>query len=218
MTKICFVDTETTSLEEDRGEVWEIAAIVRQPGQVDAEHLWEMRPTLAGADPMSLKVGRYYERRILDSHAPGEAAELISPMLTEQRREEPKLMGAALVALKLAELLNGAVVVGSNPGFDGRFLKPFLASHNECWTAHYHPVDIQSMAAGWLYGKAATLAEQKIPGPDWRAAAAETASLPWRSGMLYRALNVDPDRFGRHTALGDAKLVRDVYDAITGGV
>jgi DNA polymerase III epsilon subunit-like protein len=217
MTRLVFLDTETTSLDDERGEVWEIAAIVRQPGQVDAEHLWEIRPTLADPDPMSLKINRYYERRILDVHAPGEATELVSPMLALTKDAPPAFTGAARVALKLAEHLSGAVVIGSYPDFDRRFLRPFLARYNEAWTAHYHPVDIQSMAAGWLYGKAATLAGQKVPGPDWRAAAAETARLPWRSGMLYRALNVDPDRFEAHTALGDARLVRAVYDAITGG-
>lgn len=214
MARLCFVDTETTSLDDLRGEVWEIAAIVREPGEADAEYLWEIRPDLHTADPMSLKVGRYYERRSLSIHAKDEAAIKLSPDLIEEQgpRPSPEYTSAADVARRLAWLLDSAHVVGAVPDFDYRFLRKFLRRHNECWTAHYHLIDVEALAVGWLHRR---------HGEDFQLAqsvgAVENLSLPWKSTALYEAVGVNPKQFEAHTALGDARLVRAVYDAITGG-
>lgn len=215
MTTLCFLDCETTSLNDLRGEVWEIGLIVRNPGQADAEHLWEIRPNLATADPMSLKIARYYERRTLDIHKPGEAVELVSPRLSGAD-DPPMFVDAAYVARKLAEHLDGAHAVGAVPDFDYRFLRRFLNANNECWTAHHHLIDVEALAVGFLHGKAAQLAICE-PGPNWSAIAAETVGRPWKSTSLYRTIGVNPEAYEAHTALGDTRLVRDVYDAITGG-
>lgn len=206
MTKLCFLDCETTSLDDQRGEVWEIGLIVRNPGQADAEHLWEIRPNLATTDPMSLKIARYYERRTLDIHKPGEAIELVSPRLCGAD-DPPMFVDASYVARKLAEHLDGAHAVGAVPDFDYRFLRRFLRRYNECWTGHYPLIDVETLAVGYLQGIAAAAMDV----PD------RSVSLPWKSSDLYRAVGVDPDKYGAHTALGDTRLVRDVYDAITGG-
>jgi hypothetical protein len=39
VTKICFIDTETTSLRPDR-RAWEIGIIAREFGHDDVEHHW----------------------------------------------------------------------------------------------------------------------------------------------------------------------------------
>lgn len=216
MTRLVFLDTETTSLDDERGAVWEIAAIVRQPGSADAEYLWEIRPDLSTADPMSLKVGRYYERRRLSIHSKNEAVTKVSPDLLEEYGPDPRpeYTGANDVARRLTALLDSAHVVGAVPDFDFRFLRKFLREHNECWTAHYHLIDVEALAVGWLYGKAAELKKTR-PEVDWSWPLSEITELPWKSTDLYRAVGVDPDAYEVHTALGDARLVRDVYDAIT---
>ena len=64
MTRIVFLDTETTSLRWDR-RAWEVGLIVRDPGRDDQEHHWfiDIRDLdLGNADLMSLKIGRFYER------------------------------------------------------------------------------------------------------------------------------------------------------------
>lgn len=217
MSRLVFLDTETTSLDDERGEVWEIAAIVRDPGQDDTEYLWQVRPDLATADPKSLEISRYYQRRRLSIHATNEAATMLSPDLVEEYgpHPTPEHTGANDVALRLAGLLDGAHVVGGNPAFDFRFLRRFLRAQNECWTAHYHLIDIQALTVGWLYGKAAELKKAQ-PHVDWSWTLDEITELPWKSTALYRATGVDPDRFEAHTALGDARLVRAIFDAITG--
>ncbi|MGP4093000.1 3'-5' exonuclease [Nonomuraea sp. KM90] len=218
MTRIVFVDCETTSLDDERGEVWEIGAIVRNGGG-DTEHLWQIRPNLRNADPTSLKIGRYYERRVHGEHAPGEAAVVTAPYLGSG--DPPAITSAYRVAQMLAEMLDGAHVVGAVPDFDFRFLRRFLRKHNECWTAHYHLIDIEALAVGYLHGvvRQATdqLAAEGKPHDALAQVPGVVAELPWKSTALYRAVGVDPDQFEAHTALGDARLVRAVNDAITGG-
>ncbi|MEV0616115.1 hypothetical protein AB0I81_22570 [Nonomuraea sp. NPDC050404] len=210
MARLCFVDVETTSLDDERGEVWEIAAIVRDPGQDDAEYLWQIRPDLTTADPMSLRIGRYYERRRLSIHEVGEAVTVASPELFEEYgpKASPEHTGANDVARTLARMLDGAHVVGAVPDFDFRFLRRFLRRYNECWTAHYHLIDIEALAVGYLQGRA-----KRDGGDSW----VKPADLPWHSKDIYRALGLDWSRGDEHTALGDARLVRSVFDAITGG-
>ncbi|WP_084963321.1 hypothetical protein [Thermoactinospora rubra] len=220
MPHLVFLDTETTSLDDTRGEVWEIAAIVRRDGHDDVEYLWQIRPNLSTADPMSLRISRYYERRVLGIHAPGEAVALIDP-----DEDSRRFTGAAAVANKLAQLLEGAHVVGAVPDFDFRFLRRFLARYGECWTAHYHLINVEALAVGYLYGVVAGHHDYATDGPDGTRQpegsefhpANSLPSLPWKSLDLYRAVGVDPARHEEHTALGDARLVRAVYDAITGG-
>lgn len=38
--------------------------------------------------------------------------------------------------------------------------------------------------------------------------------LPWDSDNLSRMVGVDPDRFDRHTAMGDALWTQAIYDRI----
>lgn len=179
--KIVFLDTETTGLDAAQHDVWEIGAILREDG-ADTEHRWMLKPDLSNADADALRVNRFYDR------AAGVRWE-----------------SAESVAGTLAHMLNGAVVVGSNPGFDERFLRVFLRGEGHAWMAHYRPLDVITLAAGFIRGL-----EDHDGHPD-------PVRLPLSAHELSRAVGVDPDEYDRHTALGDARWVRDLYDAITGG-
>lgn len=206
MTNIAFVDTETTHLDAEIGEVWEVAVILREYDDnepTDTEYAWQFRPNLATADPESLKIGRYLERFVVPPHA--EAAWTGyegGPVLPMTRAEA---VGAVLT------VLSGAVMVGSNPGFDDRFLRKLLGPGSAQW--HYRPVCIATLAAGKKLGIAEVIRQfggQPLPSDGVR--------FPFSSRDLSRWTGVEPPGDDvAHTALGDARWARDVFDAVTGG-
>lgn len=193
MTKYVFADTETTGLDPDRCEIWEIGAILREEGQPDKEYAWQIRPTLNGAEPTGLRIGRYYQRSLVTRAQPGEAWKLRHPNNDpgDGERDPSRWTNAAIVAADLALILDGAFLVGAVPWFDERFLQRFLAQHNQTATNHYHLVDVETLAAGALGLK-----------PKW-----DFDSVLDAFGLKY-------DEADRHTALGDARMARDLFDAV----
>ncbi|MFE9127016.1 hypothetical protein ACFYOF_16625 [Streptomyces sp. NPDC007148] len=190
---IAFVDTETTHLDSAVGEAWEVAVVLREADAIhspddDAEYVWQVRPDLATADPESLRIGRYEERF---------AVPLDAAAAWTGYEDGPVPMGRAEAIGAILNVLRGAILIGSNPGFDDRFLRKLLGSGSAQW--HYRPYDIVQLAAGKIGIDAA--------GP-----------LPWSSHVLSRAVGVEPPAKGAaHTALGDARWARDVFDAVMGG-
>lgn len=203
---LAFVDTETTHLDAEIGEVWEVAVIVRDFGDnepTDSEYVWQIRPNLATADPESLKIGRYLERFAVP--VPAEAA-------WTGYEDGPILpMGRGEVVGAILNVLRGAVLIGSNPGFDDRFLRKLLGPGSAQW--HYRPVCIATLAAGWKLGMAELIRRMGCkPYP------ADVVPFPFSSRDLSRWVGVEPPKDDvAHTALGDARWARDVFDAITGG-
>ena len=62
---------------------------------------------------------------------------------------------------------------------------------------HYQPIDIKPLAAGWLAAR----------GVSWEGVYPSTSQIA-------DILGVPRPEDTRHTALGDARWVRDVYDTI----
>ncbi|MFD3614453.1 hypothetical protein ACFWWT_04220 [Streptomyces sp. NPDC058676] len=188
MTNIAFIDTETTHLDAEIGEAWEVAVILReQDGEQtsDTEYVWQFSVDLTDADPEALRIGRFHERRKLATGAALAAFTGQVPAVLMSRAE-------AIEAID--NVLSGAVLVGSNPGFDDRFLRKLLGPGSAQW--HYRPYDIVQLAAAKIGAQAA--------GP-----------LPWRTHILSRAVGVEPpSEEAAHTALGDARWARDVHDAV----
>lgn len=200
MTGLVFVDVETTGLNPYQHEVWEIAVIERriihhaeQPDQlVDTEHLFYLRPDLSKADPAALTIGRFYERT---THL-------------EDAFQRPYAHGVktwdqpSAVARHLARLFDGKHLVGAVPSFDAMFLARLLFKQGQMATWHYHLIDVQALAVGYLAGLAH--AQELLP----------PVVPPYSGEDLGRRLGVTVDPAARHTAMGDAHWARDMYDAV----
>lgn len=175
---LVFLDTETTglSLEDD---IWEIAAIRREPDGTERElHLFVEHDTDKCVQlPQSFR-DDHRRRWVANEDAavtPGEAAREIR-MFTE-----------------------GCHVVGAVPNFDTERLAAMLREEflRPAW--HYHLIDVENLAIGWLTAKGGEL------------------ELPWKSDALAELCGIPPiPTSERHTAMGDARWVRDWFDAIIG--
>ena len=119
------VDIETTSLDVETCAILEVAAI-----NMDTGETWRFVPyvesqDLANAQPVSLSVNRYYERRLFGEELGG-----------ADTRDAYR---------KLAGMLGGNSLGGSNPRFDAAVLKRVIG---EVW--HHRLPDLSSYAAGVL--------------------------------------------------------------------
>lgn len=195
---LIFLDTETTSLDETKGQIWELAAIRRSATLVgfmsepniapytEQTSIWQLRPDLTRADPYALKVGRFEERF--------EVPDGVDAAMIDENEGGPYWRGPVHEALfDIQQELGGATLVCAQPAFDTGFLKAMLRNFNRKIGWHYRLVCVESMAAGKL--------GQPIQGLRDSA----------------DALGVKYDADALHTAIGDARLVRDVYEVIMGG-
>jgi hypothetical protein len=213
--KLCFIDTETTSLDDRQGRIWEVGLIVREyPGPEytdteqefdfeDTEYLWQLPVCLEWADPMSLKIGGFHQRRwpsIKESYEviEGHKDAVVDGALSYQdgagiRTYDPLVLHPDWMpewAEHFVKLTEGSHLVGNVTSFDEERLRYLLRSLHQCQAWHYHLVDVENFIAGCLH----------LPPP-------------WRSDELSEAIGV-PVPEDRHGALPDARWARDMYDAV----
>jgi len=105
----------------------------------------------------------------------------------------------ACVAGTVASLTAGAMIAAANPAFDTSFLDMFLRANGQCPAWDYHLQDAGSLVRGWAAAQG-----RRLPFP---LKLADAASV----------MGIDPAAYEAHTALADARLVRDIFDAVTGG-
>ena len=189
MSRLVALDTETTGLDPDTEDVFEIAVVDLQTG---AEREWHLQPrpeVVAAMHPKAVEVNRYPER----------VAEPDWNWHSTHHLDGP-----------LRDLLDGAHIVGAVPDFDTRHLTSLYRRFGmEPPRWHYHLIDVEAMAVGWLH---AMTRDGDLEGDDL------ALSLPWRSDDLSRACGVEPpSEDERHTALGDARWVARWYRTLTGG-
>ncbi|WP_411078497.1 exonuclease domain-containing protein [Streptomyces sp. cmx-10-25] len=191
---IAFVDTETTGLDPFLHDPWEIAVILRADGQ-DEEHVLRIEPDLTNADPAALSLNRYQER-------------VAHPDWVWDDRQT--------AAHRLHALLDGAVIVGSNPAFDAEMITHLLGRYYaqpRPW--HYRTIDAVTLAVGSLYGRAAERTRADCDA-TWYGRIAHAVGWPWRSHNVSRYVQIEPPAPEVvHTALADARWVRDVWDQVT---
>jgi hypothetical protein len=190
---LVFLDTETTGLHPLNDHIWEVAAVRREPD--GTEEKWHF----------------------LVDHAPPSAEYLGSDFAADYRaRYDPERAIVRAVAVnRLRRMFRGrAHMVGACPWFDAERLGVMrrLAGFDEPDPWHYHLIDVETLAVGYLSGH--ITATETI---DLGAFTDCPPSLPWDSDELSRRVGVEPPGPGeRHTAMGDVLWAKAVYDSILG--
>jgi hypothetical protein len=209
LSGVCFIDTETTGLDPDRHEIWEVGLILPD----GTEHEWQLPVDLGRADPIALNIGRFHDRR------PAQGTQHYRPWGPEKYEGRfvihPDVMSewcAEFVRLTRGLHLAGAVV-----SFDAERLWMLLRDYHQCPMWHYHLIDVEAMAVGFIRGRAQGIAAAgDITRFPSSVTALKNVTPPWRSDDLSLAVGVDPANFDRHTALGDARWAQAIYEAVMG--
>lgn len=188
MTDLCFLDTETLGLDP-KAPIWEFAAIRRRPdGHETSYHCFiEHRP-----DPWLAQLPEPFQTDYLARYRYSDA------------EKWSQLSAARLVYLAT----EGAHIVGNVPSFDTERLTRLMRKQGYAPAWHYHLIDVENLAVGRL---AARSVYHKDDAAAWR----ELITPPWDSEDLSRAMGVNPEKYDRHTAMGDVLWARDTYDAVT---
>lgn len=169
---IAFTDCETTGLDPFLHDPWEIAVILRVDGQ-DEEHVFRIEPDLTNADPAALSLNRYHERT---------------------SRPDWRWDDRETAARRLHTLLDGAVIVGSNPPFDVEMITHLLGRYfDQPRPWHYRAYDIVTLAVGALYGRAAERTRADCDAA-WYGRVARAVGWPWRSHDVSRTVQIEPRR------------------------
>lgn len=195
---IVFMDTETTGLELD-DHIWEFAAIRRDPD------------------------GSESELHLFVQHDQAKCAHLPTAFLQDHVKRWPGneyAVDPGNAAAMMWAITNGAHIVGAVPNFDTERIARLLgniAGIPPKW--HYHLIDVENLAVGYLAGLSGHGHSEVTCGPLCGQGGAERPPAPpWDSDDLSRAIGVEPPGEGvRHTAMGDVRWARAVYDAVMGG-
>lgn len=209
---VAFVDTETTGLDPERNPIWEIAVIIGD-GPDAGEHVWQQQlplnpPSTNGSDRMFI-VDRAGSLPIIadGDRAPRSSANINRWVLDNTRFADDYDHDTALrpddSIERFARLVEGRHLVGAVPSFDEerlrRLYRRWVDPTATRFPWHYHLIDVEAMMVGYLLGD---------PEGDWRF------PLPWNSEDLSTALGVTPPDKDRHTALGDARWAKAIYDTV----
>lgn len=123
----------------------------------------------------------------------------------ERYRAAIRRLSPFSAAYHIEYLLNDRHIVGAVPSFDeqrlallcDRMLRGGLPPVGKRpW--HYHLIDVEALAVGYL-------AERGV-----------TTTLPWKSHELSEACGVVVPKEDEHTALGDARWAKRLYEQIVG--
>ncbi|TDD36106.1 hypothetical protein E1286_38735 [Nonomuraea terrae] len=224
MTKYVYLDTEETHLDTEFGHLWEAAFIVRDTDFLDGgdlEFWWQVRPDLTTADPKALQISKYYDRSLVSHLQVGLGVQLTCGTEFDDTPEGTvtKNVTAADIALQMAYHLDGATIVANNPRHDRDFLRAFLHANGQAFTASHRMDDVRAMMKGYVYGRLAAAGgkvDEAFTGEaahhvrDWLEGATDV--------LAWEIVGVHQDPATKHTALGDARCVRDVADGITHGI
>lgn len=219
---LVFLDTETDDLDPRKRQPWDVALIRREPDGTETEHQFFVELDLSIANSFALNVGKFWERHPAGLHYSGVLSFLDVPLdngaLGDGGRSNRvgQYLTRRAAAQRIALLTHGAHVVGAIPSFDTITLEPLLWAHNMIPMWHYHIVDVEALAIGFMRGRQVQWEADhpEMTVPEWQR---ERLSPPWKSEHLSKLLDVEPpSEEERHTALGDARWAQRIYDTVMG--
>ena len=178
MSPLVFLDCETLGLGIN-DPIWEIAAIRRESDGTENRYHFHVSDAegrrLTPPDGFPDRFRADFDARY--GQVPPLPPCTLRPLLRNLFSDRPHIVGAV-------------------PNFDTeRIAHQFGVSG---W--HYHLIDVENLAVGYLAGIGET---PRIP-------------LPWDSDALSAAVGVDPEWFRRHEAMADAEWARAIYDRVMG--
>jgi DNA polymerase III epsilon subunit-like protein len=163
------VDIETTGLDPEQHEVWEVAVVPVHAPQ--SAYCYQLPVTLAGAEKEALEIGRF-EDRYLHPRAGKSALRDLGHLSCAE--EAP--MQQALRDIYID--LSGARLLGCSVHFDARFLEALFrrAGYGVPAPWHHRHLDLGSFAGG-AWGAKSALSSQamtdRIPNPGAHDALAD---------------------------------------------
>jgi len=194
-SKVAFVDIETTGLDPEHDAIWEIAIIVD-----DTPIVWQQALTdrqIENIHPEAARITGFYDRY--------DAAEATTPSSSIRR---------------FMHLIGDRHMVGACPWFDSERLHRLILNdirrslpRELPW--HYHLIDVENLAVGYLRGINAG-----VDGTGGVGSVPEQP-LPWKSRELSKALGIDQEKLAAewgqaHEALADAAWAKAMFEAIMG--
>jgi hypothetical protein len=182
VSALVFMDTETTGLALT-DDIWEFAGIRREEDGTQTElHLFVMHDeTKCAKLPESFRADH------------------------ESRWDSKEAVWQIQAAERIAAFMGGkAHIVGAVPNFDTERIALLLGRFNIKPDWHYHLIDVENLAVGYLFGT--HKGSRSTPSIE----------LPWDSDELSKRLGIEPPTDARHTAMGDALWARAIYDRVMG--
>lgn len=186
LAPLAFIDIETTGLNRELCEVWEVAIITADPypdgsGYKETEHLWQPEiKHFYTAEETALRLTHFYERN--EQFKARDKDDLWRPEKNN-----------ATIAHEFTTLTAGRTLVGAVPNFDSEYMAKFIRAQGFVPSWHYHLVDVEALMAGKL-----------------------GIAPPWKSTDLAEQLGVTITDEDRHTAMGDTRWARNCYYACIG--
>jgi DNA polymerase III epsilon subunit-like protein len=193
-SKVAFVDTETTGLDPDRHDIWEVAVILPDD---DTEVVWQQAVDATQVDQW-----------VLDNTGFRSRYDRSTAVMPQE--------GIA----RFGRLTEGRHLVGACPWFDSerlhRLWRPTKRGAKRQHPWHYHLIDVETLVVGSVLGFEQGYTSAAEDHPGYEPGGFVTPGLPWDSDELSRLVGVDPEQFDRHTALGDARWAKALFEAVMG--
>lgn len=128
MSEVVFIDTETTGLDPDKHEIWDIALVYENEHGIWEEFQTFLPVDLGKADFRALEIGGFYDRY-----------------------EDPGSSQWVQGSLRLVEqITRGKHLAGAVVSFDEERLRKLFQRRGLCPGWSYHLIDVECLAAGKL--------------------------------------------------------------------